>query len=166
MSRLRLPRGWQVALCQPEAPAGPGCQPTVLSRYIYLRDGDLSTYDGCRFRGACFACTWLGDDCDKENTATEDAHDHAFPGWRDLAAIEPYAYDDQRKRSRLASQLAALFPSDWRDRSGPTVTYRDSPVGTRHVPGGGLFGGYCMARLREHHQPASGGAEQLNLFTQ
>jgi hypothetical protein len=32
-------------------------------------------------------------------------------------------------------------------RHGPTITYREG-VATRHVPGGGTFGGYCLARVR------------------
>ena len=163
MSGLRLSRGWKVAICQPDSPPGPGCQPTVLSRYLYRLDGDLTTYDGSRFRGACFDCGWLGPECGDENSATEVAHDHAFPGWRDLPAIEPYRYDDQEKRARLAQRLTALYPANWTQRHGPTVTYRDD-VALRHVPGGGLFGGYCMARLRPREQCAPDDVEQLNLF--
>ena len=96
--------------------------------------------------------------------ATEDAHDHAFPEWRSLPAIEPYAYDDTTKRAWLAHRLAALYPPDWPERNGPTVTYRDSSYATRHVPGGGLFGGYSMARLRHRDEDDSDDAEQLDLF--
>jgi len=140
---LRLRRGWKIAICQPEAPSAQGCQPTVLSRYLYRVTGDLGTYYGSKYRGACFGCRWLGPQSDGENSATEDAHDHAFPEWRSLPAIEPYRYDDRKKRARLAQQLAMLYPPNWPDRRGPTITYRDGPFGTRHVPGGGLFGGYC-----------------------
>lgn len=164
MNSLRLSRGWRIAICQPEAPPGPGCQPTVLSRYLYTVPRDLSTYDGSEYRGGCFGCGWRGPLRDDENSATEDAHDHAFSEWRDLPAIEPYRYDDDAKRARLAQRLAGLYPVYWRERHGPTITYRDI-VATRHVPGGGLFGGYCMARVRHRDERESGCTEQLDLFT-
>lgn len=160
---MTFPRGWSVALCQSEAPPGPGCQPTVLSRYPYRLRGDTSTYDGAEFRGACFGCAWLGAIGKDENTATEDAHNHSFPEWRHLPAIEPYAYDDRAKRARLSSALASLYPPGWQERCGPTVTYRDERA-TRHVPGGGLFGGYCMSRLRLRSETGAPDAEQLELF--
>jgi Family of unknown function (DUF6349) len=158
-----VPRGWKVAICQPEAPLAEGCQPTVLSRYLYRVAGDLRTYDGSRYRGMCFGCAWRGPERDSENNATEDAHDHVFPEWRSLPAIEPYRYDDQAKRARLAQRFVALYPAGWSERHGPTGTCRDTAA-TRHVPGGGLFGGYCMSRLRRHDHRDRDDAEQLDLF--
>jgi hypothetical protein len=163
VTSLRLPRGWSVAICQPQAPNAAGCQPTVLSRSLYLVAGDLSTYHGSRYRGACFGCRWQGRERGDENSATEDAHDHAFPEWRCLPAIEPYRYEGQAMRARLALRLVALYPAGWSDRHGPTVTYRDAAA-TRHVPGGGLFGGYCMSRLRRYDHREGDDAEQLELF--
>lgn len=164
MSDLRTPRGWKVAICEPETPAGPGCQPTVLYRYLNGIRRESTTNCGSEYRGACFACRWLGPQRDDENTATEDAHDHAFPGWRDLPAIEPYRYDEGAKRARLAQRLGPLYPPGWPERKGPTITYRDSPFGTRYVPGGGLFGGYCMARVRHVAEGPAYDVEQLDLF--
>jgi hypothetical protein len=163
VSDLRIPRGWNAAICQPETPPGPGCQPTVLHRYLNETRRDIITNGGPEYRGACFACRWLGPESHDENTATEGAHDHAFPGWRDLPAIEPYRYDEGAKRARLAQRLAPLYPPDWPERHGPTLTYRDA-YGTRHVPGGGLFGGYCMARVRPTAGRHSTNVEQLHLF--
>ena len=67
MTSLRLPRGWSVAICQPEAPNAAGCQPTVLSRSLYQVAGDLSTYHGSRYRGSCFGCRWQGPERGDEN---------------------------------------------------------------------------------------------------
>jgi hypothetical protein len=46
---------------------------------------------------------------------------------------------------------------------GPTVTYRDAQA-TRHVPGGGLYGGYCMARVCRPGERDPDDAEQLDLL--
>jgi hypothetical protein len=165
VSTFRVPRGWHVALYQPEAPPADGCQPTVLCRYPRVRS-HTAAYEGTIYRGACFGCRWTSPIQDGENQATEDAHDHAFPGWRALTPIEPYRYDDFGKRSRLAKELLPLFPPHWRDRCGPTVTYRNHSYAVRHVPGGGLFGGYCMARLRAHGERGADGGQQLDLFAE
>lgn len=151
MSRLVLPAGWELPIWGQKRPAGDGCQPTVIMELSPLKETDDSPV--YRHKGACFGCGWLGPDRDDENPAAEDAHDHTHPGWLTLPGlvITEYRYDDHKARQRLAHQLASLYPPDWVRRAGPTLTWRSPPF-TRHVPDGGLFGGYCMARVRNGHE--------------
>ncbi|MFB7085751.1 DUF6349 family protein [Streptomyces sp. NPDC056296] len=55
----------------------------------------------------------------------EEAHDHAFPGWRTLPPIT--TVEDRwavpRSRSRRA-QLIARYPAGWIDQGAPVVTWR------------------------------------------
>lgn len=148
MSRpFLLPDGWDVPIWGQRSPAGPGCQPTVAVATAPVTAADSDRWAGSSYRGACFGCLWLGPERDSENAGAEDAHDHTHPGWWALPVIAPYRYDDEKARQRLALHLASLYPQDWASRAGPTVTWRN-PIGSRHVPGGGLFGGYCMARVK------------------
>lgn len=140
--------GWKPALCQPDAPPGPGCQPTVLESRK-ARRGERS------IRGACFGCSWIGPirPSDEENEATEDAHDHTHPGWRELRVIEDRPRRSDAKleaadNARIARDLRHVYPPDWPERHGPIRTYRSYP-GTRHVPGYSPWGGYDLAVVRD-----------------
>lgn len=139
MSRLLLPNGWEIPCWGATTAPGPGCQPTVIEKF----DGQADPVH----RGACHGCDWIGPDRDDENAGAEDAHDHSHPGWRSLPVIPSYRYDDPKVMARLRRELRPLYPTDWAERCGPTITWR-SPGGSRHVPGHGLFGGYCMGRVR------------------
>ncbi|MFJ8628581.1 DUF6349 family protein [Kitasatospora sp. NPDC093550] len=85
------------------------------------------------FRGGCLSCAWegpvhRGDGYgDGDNQAVEDAHDHAFPGWRELLPVT--AVEDRRAlpldRGRWA-QLTSCYPPGWLDRGAPLV------VASRH----------------------------------
>lgn len=151
------PYEWRVALTHVPCSPTEGCQPAVLERYVYrdeeaARRGDYGTYDHCEHRGACWGCAWRGPVRDRENDATEDAHDHAFPGWRELPAVDPLpsrdnAPEEGRLRDRAARQVALIYPAGWAERCGPTISWR-SEGASRHVPGRGLFGGYDMGRVR------------------
>jgi hypothetical protein len=146
VANLEVPEHWEIALCEPEAPPGPGCQPTVLSRYS--RDNPTL------YHGACFGCGWIGDDRDHCNVAVEDAHDHSHPGWRDLPIVEMPRRTadpkrDLRKLRAIELELRKIHPSDWPERCGPVRAWRDSPVASRHVPGYSPWGGFEMAVVRE-----------------
>jgi len=100
--------------------------PTLLSRSRPTgRRGEKQ-----EFRGGCLACQWEGPvHCgdgfgDGDNEAVEEAHDHAFPGWRTLPPIT--TVEDRwavpRSRSRWA-QLTARYPADWIDQGAPVVAW-------------------------------------------
>jgi hypothetical protein len=38
------------------------------------------------YRGGCLGCDWEGDVRERPSDAVEDAHDHAWPGWRNLCS--------------------------------------------------------------------------------
>lgn len=130
------PNEWHIALTHGDTSPAPGCQPIVLQLSVYrdedeARAGRFGTYDHAEHRGACWGCDWLGPDRLDEQEATEDAHDHAFPGWRDLPALEPLAYDASPAVIRQARRLAELtYPSGWRERCGPTVSWHSAQRNT------------------------------------
>ncbi|MFL6138827.1 MAG: DUF6349 family protein [Frankiaceae bacterium] len=93
-------------------------------------------------RGACRCCAWEGPIRDSENAAAEDAHDHAWPGWRDLPIV-PQVPDEGKARERWLTQVTALYPPVWLETGGPIRTRR-KPPGTRHVPERTPFGGWDL----------------------
>ncbi|MGX2994909.1 DUF6349 family protein [Streptomyces sp. JNUCC 64] len=100
--------------------------PTLLTRS--QRTGRRETEE---FRGGCLACDWegpvhRGDGYgDGDNEAVEDAHDHAFPGWRELPPLT--TVEDRwalpRDRGRWA-RLASRYPTGWLDQGAPLVAWR------------------------------------------
>lgn len=104
--------------------------PTLLTRRTYGRHDD-------QYRGGCLSCDWEGPAHasnvygEAENRAVDDAHDHAFPGWRDLPTITKVkdSWDLPRNR-RLWQQITTLYPSGWVDHGAPLLVwarYRDEP---------------------------------------
>lgn len=83
------------------------------------------------FRGGCLACSWEGPEHsgkgfgDGDNEAVEDAHDHAFPGWRELPPITTAAdrWAIPRSRSRWA-QLTSAYPTTWIDHGAALLAWR------------------------------------------
>lgn len=138
---------------QAEAP-GTGCQVRVEER----TEGAYTRNPEHFYRGACFGCDWKGPERHgSENVAVEDAHDHAWPGWRDLPAApdkpSAAAMGDKKALARWHKQIFVIalggYPPGWVERGGaPIVTVR-TPPGTRHVDGSSPWGGYDMARLPE-----------------
>jgi hypothetical protein len=136
------PWDWAVALCHEHAPTAPGCQPAVLDRHVYLDPTDYSTFQHMEYRAACHGCDWIGDIVPEECAATELAHDHAFPGWRNLPALVPARpYHPQRLRSDVLRFVGRLYPPGWIERHGPTLVVRSG----RSVPVYSPTGGFEMA---------------------
>ena len=85
-------RCWQIGITQPGGQFGdqqttlePGrCRPTV---------EDAHDDNGMAYRGACLGCGWAGIPRRDENVAVEDAHDHAWPGWRELPLVGRCPHD-------------------------------------------------------------------------
>lgn len=152
---------WDIGITQPGSTLGgrdepfqllpeDGCQPTVLSANRDDSDG----LGHLMFRGACLGCGWVSGRVHPlraggGNAAVEDAHDHTHPGWRDLPVVPPAPRDVSGSQAKAAldrkrAEIAALHPPGWAERRGPTRTLRQ-PMGTRHVPFGGWFGGYDLS---------------------
>jgi hypothetical protein len=101
------------------------------------------------YRGACLGCGWEGEPCEDENTAAEDAHDHAWPGWRQLPVVArcPPQGPQTGKQNALSGWLERVdqvYPVGWISGGGPIRTRRDG-IGTRHVPLATPFGGWDLA---------------------
>ncbi|MCZ4118127.1 DUF6349 family protein [Streptomyces sp. H39-S7] len=100
--------------------------PTLLSRSRPTgRRGDAQ-----EFRGGCLTCDWEGPVHrgggygDGDNEAVEDAHDHAFPGWRGLPPITQVKdrWQIPQSRSRWA-QLISLYPAGWAEQGAPLLSW-------------------------------------------
>ncbi|MER7043642.1 DUF6349 family protein [Streptomyces jumonjinensis] len=107
--------------------------PTLLTRRMYGRPGD-------EYRGGCLSCLWegrphTGGGSNRAlNCAVEDAHDHAFPGWRDLPVVPDLKSSGSPYGSqRLWRQTADLYPADWLDRGAPRLV-RARRRGDAHDP--------------------------------
>lgn len=94
-----------------------------------------------RWLAGC-VCGWACD-ADGENAAVEAAHDHAFPGWRDLPAVDA-RQGEKGWSAKDARRLVDVYGSDWLDTGGPIRTWRPR-FGLRHVPGRAPGGGYDMS---------------------
>ncbi|MFD7580968.1 DUF6349 family protein [Kitasatospora sp. NPDC059817] len=99
--------------------------PTLLTRS--RRTGRREAQE---FRGGCLACGWEGSVHrgagygDGDNQAVEDAHDHAFPGWRELPPLttteDRWALPHDRARW---AQLTSRYPPGWLDQGAPLVAW-------------------------------------------
>jgi hypothetical protein len=132
-------------ITRPDTPTG-RCQPTVLSADLRC---DCDRHEGCccvgelMYRGACRHCDWEGEPRERENTAAEDACEHAWPGWRDVPVV-PRVPEERSKRAAWVDRVRELYPAGWLEDGGPIRTAR-SGYGTRHVPSRTPFDGYDMA---------------------
>jgi hypothetical protein len=148
---LRRSRAWRA-----EIGGGRGDEPTEVCRPITLTADlrcdhhreDCSCVGDLVYRGACLHCHWEGGTCDGHNNAVEDAHDHTWPGWRDLPCVprrpEPGTSAKQKSRlARWAETVNEVYPDGWLKGGGPIRTARGQ-YGTRHVPDHTGFGGYDL----------------------
>ncbi|PRX66179.1 hypothetical protein B0I32_106315 [Nonomuraea fuscirosea] len=93
------------------------------------------------YRGACLGCDWEGETRERERDAVEDAHDHAWPGWRDLPGVKP----SKSNYERWLSDVKRAYPPGWLEAGGPIVTIRADSRFSRHSPGRAPGGGYDLA---------------------
>ena len=128
----------------------PTCRPTSLSADLRCDHYD----DGCLcvgtlvYRGACLCCQWEGPVREGENQAAEDAHDHAWPRWRELPIVAqvPESGTNAKQREAMARWINRVndrYPHGWLESGGPIRTRRRG-YGTRHVPNRTPFGGYDL----------------------
>jgi hypothetical protein len=151
-SNLRS-HAWRAACGCPDSryPAEDECRPAVLTADLrcHLYAQDCSCVGGPVYRGAYLRCDWEGEVRAGENTATEDAHDHAWPGWRHLPIV-PRCPENQKARPLWLAAVNDLYPTGWLETGGPIRTACQQYV-TRHVPNHTGFGGYdlCGAIVQE-----------------
>jgi len=137
---LRRSHGWNPGITHPDTPAG-RCQPTLLDVDLRCTISDhwrsrSDNRDPCLctghllYRGACRHCDWEGEPRLDENQAVEDAHDHAWPGWRDLPVMPHHPYEKKPLANWMQRVLAA-YPDGWVQAGGPILTWREQG-GTRH----------------------------------
>lgn len=126
------------------------CRPTILTadlRCDHYRVA-CSCVGDLYYRGACFGCSFEGPVRGRENPAVEDAHDHAWPGWRELPIVATRPEPGPRARQKTATgwwvaAVNAAYPEGWLEADGPIRTIRGR-CGTRHVPARTGFGGYDL----------------------
>jgi hypothetical protein len=119
-------------------------RPAVLTADLRCHhyDQECACLGGLVYRGGCLHCDWEGDIRADENSAAEDAHDHAWPGWRDLPIVARRP-ENQKARPRWIEAVTDAYPAGWLESGGPIRTARRQ-YGTRHVPSHTGFGGYDL----------------------
>jgi hypothetical protein len=128
-------------------------------------------------RGICLGCGWSGPirhpEAGGEHVAVEDAHDHAFPGWRDLPVVPKRPEWGESKAARKAMQtwaarLAQVYPVGWLERGGPIRTDRGpiGSIGTRHVPEVAGYGGYDLSATPSFEQLTAAQQEEVTIYAQ
>ncbi len=149
--------GWYPNMCPPPVTnTNGGCQPVTLAAELRCghRDETCFCVGELLFRAACVTCDFEGDTRVNENAAGEDAHDHAWPGWRNLPIVphQPTPNSGSARESgsgRTAfsawlTRVNATYPQGWLARGGPIRTHR-KPGATRHIPAATVFGGWDLA---------------------
>ena len=128
-------------------------------------DHDCSCVGDLVYRGACLHCAWEGEArCDR-NTAVEDAHDHAWPGWRDLPCVPRRPEPGPSKKhtdemQRRIEKVNTVYPEGWLESGGPILTVRGQ-YGTRHVPAYTGFGGYDLCGRTDTETDSESGTGQV-----
>jgi hypothetical protein len=160
---LRDSHAWVVSMCHPgdgfrfraDGTEVEHCQPTALSAVLWCThndrsDGECQCVGGMVSRGACLLCDWEGPVRDTTNEAVEDAHDHCWPGWRDLPVVARVP-EDRKKRTAWITYVNSLYPAGWLEQGGPIRTARVGQLmnfgmmyGDRHIPDRTGFGGYDL----------------------
>ena len=131
------------------------CRPITLTadlRCDHYRD-ECNCVGDLVYRGACLHCDWEGPVRDDHNGAVEDAHDHAWPGWRELPCVprRPESGTSAKQETvmtRWAETVNDVYPDGWLESGGPIRTVRGE-YGTRHVPDHTGFSGYDLCGLIE-----------------
>jgi hypothetical protein len=138
---------------RPAARPGPGCRPGIGWRPARPPDPPRPHL---LYQGSCYGCDWKGPERPAENPAVEDAHDHAWPGWRSLPLMPSVPCNDAAAAAWLA-RARRVYPVGWVDGGGPVRTLRGSPVTGRHHESG-LWGGYSMGVVLAPPAAQQGGA--------
>ena len=121
------------------------------------------SHDSCQclgelmYQAICAPCEWHAI-TDSENTAVEQWHDHALPGWRDLPIVPSrLRMMDKDKLPKPALRwITEHYPTPMQVAGAPIITER-RPYGTRHVPGRSPWAGYDLSHTAvEPHRIVEG----------
>jgi hypothetical protein len=163
---IDVSHGWRIGTTSPGARLGgefdfdavDHCLPTLMHASLACPHNWWEVRDegavqcqcvaGSVHRGACLFCDWEGEIVTAEYQAIEDAHDHAWPGWRELPLVRSCPADLGGKKSiearhRWAVEINSLYPTGWLEQGGPIRTKRLSEH-RLHMPNATGFGGYDM----------------------
>ncbi|MCT7372995.1 DUF6349 family protein [Mycolicibacterium llatzerense] len=129
------------------------CRPAVMRADLRCRhehEDRCSCVGDLVYRAACLHCAWEGEIRALANPAVEDAHDHSWPGWRDLpiVASRPPAGNSAKEREAMTNWHAAVttaYPAGWLEEGG---SIRTAHLG-RHIPNLTGYGGYDLAAAAE-----------------
>jgi hypothetical protein len=151
--RIRDAHAWAPCISQMRREQVPAaqCRPAIMVADLRCEHYDVDCYcpGDLLYRGECLACPWEGPAHDRHNPAVEDAHDHAWAGWRTLPAASrrPEPGTTHKLKAAMARWVDGVneaYPEGWLEAGGPIRTLRGES-GTRHVPGHSGFGGYDLA---------------------
>jgi hypothetical protein len=151
---LARSHGWHTPGSEGSTAATESCRPAVLTAQLRCHHDNNRHHKCCCVgdlvsRAACTGCDWEGELHGDVAAAAEDAHDHAWPGWRALPVVPrpPEHGSHPKLQARLAEwveNVNAFYPHGWLESGGPIRTDR-ARMGTRHVPEATGFGGWDMA---------------------
>lgn len=155
-------RSWKIAITHPGGwgrkmdEATETCRPTLLSLDMRCDCWIPRGEERCQcvgyqlYRGYCRGCGWYGPARTDEDPAVYDAHDHCYPGWRDLPVIVGPIPETGNSKSEKAIEafirrLESLgYPEGWIEAGGP-IRERRQRGGTRaHTVHTG-YGNYSIA---------------------
>jgi hypothetical protein len=111
---------------------------------------------GTLHRGMCLYCDWEGPDRVSERKAIEDAHDHAWPGWRDLPVVPRWPEEGSGKKKGMAraawwAKVHELYPPGWVEQGGPILTRRQTGSTGAHQGWSHPHGGWDLCGEMDEH---------------
>jgi hypothetical protein len=152
---LRRSHGWRDEIGghgfgRGRVPGSEVCRPITLTADLRCDhwDDECCCVGDMVYRGACLHCAWEGEIRADHNGAVEDAHDHAWAGWRELPIVQRRPEPGTNARQKAATDrwieaVTDCYPDGWLEAGGPIRTARGY-YGTRHVPNYTGFGGYDL----------------------
>lgn len=136
------------------------CYPVILSADLRpFVTGHIGP-GGLLYRGECTGCDWEGPVRGCEAEAVEDAHDHSWPGWRDLPIVPRPPNVGMNPKARHAAvqkwlaEVTKVMPAGWIETGGPIITERDE-LGRRDVENRTGMGGFDLAARAFHRERAA-----------
>jgi len=116
------------------------CRPTILNADLRCNHYNENCFcvGDLVYRGVCLHCDWEGPVRGDETEAAEDAHHHAWPGWRDLQLVPrpPESGTNAKQKqamTRWAEYVNDIYPTGWLESGGPIRT-SCLRCGTRNIP--------------------------------
>ncbi|MBJ7287579.1 DUF6349 family protein [Williamsia sp.] len=144
---IRVSHTWHPGIMDPFDPSDT-CQPAYMSANLYChhhRDPNCQCVNLRLNRAMCRGCDWEADtDYLNSDHAIADAHDHAFPGWRESPLVLDPQPMNPKPLAKWQAKVIDLYGGD-RPNGWPIISPRPGG-GNRSVPCRSPFGGYDMAQ--------------------